>query len=249
MDKLVYTAATGLAARMAAQAAIANNMANASTTGFRADLVNFDQLDVSGQGLDTRRPTSEDVINADFKPGTVQQTGRPLDVSMDGQAWLAVQSADGTEAYTRRGDLQISATGVLETGDGFPVMGSGGPITVPPADKLEIASDGTVSIKPLGSPADAPMQKIDQLKLVSPVGAQTAKGLDNLLYVKGGGTLPQDLTAKVQSGALEGSNVDMTQALVDMIENQRAYEVQANLLKNAKDMDQGGASVMSLQSS
>jgi flagellar basal-body rod protein FlgF len=92
------------------------------------------------------------------------------------------------------------------------------------------------------------MQKIDQLKLVSPVGAQTAKGLDNLLYVKGGGTLPQDLTAKVQSGALEGSNVDMTQALVDMIENQRAYEVQANLLKNAKDMDQGGASVMSLHS-
>lgn len=249
MDKLVYTAATGLQARMAAQAAIANNMANASTPGFRADLVNFAQLDVSGQGLDTRRPTAEEVTNADFKPGTIEQTGRPLDVAMDGQAWLAVQSADGSEAYTRRGDLQISATGVLETGDGFPVMGSGGPITVPPADKIEIASDGTLSIKPFGSAADAPMQKIDQLKLVSPVGAQTAKGLDNLLYVQGGGTLPQDLTAKVQTGALEGSNVDMTQVLVDMIENQRAYEVQANLLKNAKDMDQGGASVMSLQSS
>jgi len=248
MDKLVYTAATGMRARMAAQAAIANNMANASTTGFRADLVNFDQLDMTGQGLDTRRPTSEEVTNADFKPGSVQQTGRPLDVAMSGQAWLAVQAPDGSEGYTRRGDLQISASGVLETGDGFPVMGSGGPITVPPADKVLIASDGSISIKPLGSQPDTPMQQIDQLKLVSPVGSQTVKGLDNLVYVKGGGTLPQDLTAKVETGALEGSNVDMTQTLVDMIENQRAYEVQANLLKNAKDMDQGGTSVMSLQS-
>ncbi|MBY8829279.1 flagellar basal-body rod protein FlgF [Hephaestia mangrovi] len=248
MDKLVYTAATGMRARMAAQAAIANNMANASTTGFRADLVNFDQLDMTGQGLDTRRPTSEEVTNADFKPGSVQQTGRPLDVAMSGQAWLAVQAPDGSEGYTRRGDLQISASGVLETGDGFPVMGSGGPITVPPADKVQIASDGSISIKPLGSQPDTPMQQIDQLKLVSPVGSQTVKGLDNLVYVKGGGTLPQDLTAKVETGALEGSNVDMTQTLVDMIENQRAYEVQANLLKNAKDLDQGGASVMSLQS-
>lgn len=248
MDKLVYTAATGMRARMAAQAAIANNMANASTTGFRADLVNFDQLDMTGQGLDTRRPTSEEVTNADFKPGSVQQTGRPLDVAMSGQAWLAVQAPDGSEGYTRRGDLQISASGVLETGDGFPVMGSGGPITVPPADKVLIASDGSISIKPLGSQPDTPMQQIDQLKLVSPVGSQTVKGLDNLVYVKGGGTLPQDMTAKVETGALEGSNVDMTQTLVDMIENQRAYEVQANLLKNAKDMDQGGASVMSLQS-
>jgi len=248
MDKLVYTAATGMRARMAAQAAIANNMANASTPGFRADLVNFDQLALIGQGLESRRPTSEEVIDADFKPGTVEQTGRPLDVAMSGQAWLAVQSADGTEAYTRRGDLHITATGVLETGDGFPVMGSGGPVTIPPADKVQIGADGSISIKPLGSDPEAPMQQIDQLKLVSPVGSDTVKGLDNLLYVKGGGTLPQDMAAKVQAGALEGSNVDMTQVLVDMIENQRAYEVQANLLKNAKDMDQGGASVMSLPS-
>jgi flagellar basal-body rod protein FlgF len=248
MDKLVYTAATGLRARMAAQAAIANNMANLSTPGFRADLVNFDQLQLIGQGLETRRPTSEEVITADFKPGTVEQTGQPLDVAMAGQAWLAVQSADGTEAYTRRGDLRITAAGVLETGDGFPVMGSGGPVTIPPADKVQIGADGSISIKPLGSDPEAPMQQIDQLKLVSPVGSETVKGLDNLPYVKGGGTLPQDMAAKVQTGALEGSNVDMTQVLVDMIENQRAYEVQANLLKNAKDMDQGGASVMSLPS-
>lgn len=220
MDKLVYTAATGLGARMAAQAAIANNMANASTTGYRADLVNFDQLDVSGQGYDTRRPTSEDVIDADFKPGTVEQTGRSLDVAMDGSAWMAVQSPDGSEAYTRRGDLQISASGVLETGDGFPVVGSGGPITVPPADKVQIASDGSISIKPYGSAANAPMQQIDQIKLVSPSGAQTVKGLDNLLHVSEGNLIQSNssldlaisgdgfFAVKPQAG--NGSQVDYT---------------------------------------
>ncbi|HVI98167.1 MAG TPA: flagellar basal-body rod protein FlgF [Sphingomonas sp.] len=248
MDKLVYTAATGLRAHMAAQAAIANNMANASTVGFKADRVRFDQLYLIGQGLETRRPTSEEVIDADRNPGTVQQTGRPLDVAMAGDAWMAVQATDGSEAYTRRGDLSIAASGVLETGDGFPVMGSGGPITVPPADKVQIAADGTISILPLGAEKGAEMQVIDKLKLVSPEGSDTLKGLDNLLHVNGGGTLPENLDAKVQVGALEGSNVDMTQALVDMIENQRSYEVQANLLKEAKNMDESGASVMRLPS-
>ena len=248
MDKLVYTAASGMRAHMAAQAAIANNMANASTTGFRADRVVFDRLNVTGDGFDTRNMAAEDVTDADRKSGAVQQTGRPLDVAMSGDAWLAVQSADGTEAYTRRGDLQIDPSGVLETGDGFPVMGSGGPITVPPADKVSIAADGTLSILPLGSAAGAPMQQIDRLKLASTKGSDTVKGLDNLLYVKGGGTLPADMDAQVQTGALEGSNVDMTKALVDMIENQRSYEVQANLLKDAKDMDENGTSVMQMPS-
>ncbi|MCM8731243.1 flagellar basal-body rod protein FlgF [Hephaestia sp. GCM10023244] len=248
MDKLVYTAASGLRAHMAAQAAIANNMANASTTGFKADRVRFDQLTLIGQGLETRRPTSEEVIDADRNPGSVQQTGRPLDVAMNGDAWLAVQATDGSEAYTRRGDLAIAASGVLETGDGFPVMGSGGPITVPPADKVQIAADGTVSILPLGAERGTEMQVIDKLKLVSPQGSDTLKGLDNLLHVNGGGTLPEDMDAKIEIGALEGSNVDMTQALVDMIQNQRSYEVQANLLKEAKNMDESGASVMRMPS-
>jgi flagellar basal-body rod protein FlgF len=248
MDKLVYTAASGLRSHMAAQAAIANNMANVSTIGFKADRVVFDQLAVTGPGFDTRLPSSEEVIEADRDPGSIQPTGRPLDIAMGGDAWLAVQAPDGSEAYTRRGDLSIAASGVLETGDGFPVMGSGGPITVPPADKVQIAADGTISIKPLGSEPGAEMQVIGKLKLVSPQGSETLKGLDNLLHVKGGGTLPENLDAKVQIGALEGSNVDMTQALVDMIENQRSYEVQANLLKEAKKMDESGASLMRLPS-
>ena len=247
MDKLVYTAATGLQAHMAAQAAIANNMANASTIGFRADRVVFDRSQLSGSEFDTRTPASVDVVDADRKPGAIMQTGRQLDVAITGDSWLAVQAPDGTEAYTRRGDLQIAPSGVLETGDGFPVMGSGGPITIPPAQSVKIGGDGSISIIPLGGDAKS-TQVIDQLKLASPKGTTTVKGLDNLLHVKGGGVLPVDADAKVESGALEGSNVNITQALVDMIENQRSYEVQANLMKDAKDMDENAASLMRMPS-
>ena len=247
MDKLVYTAASGLKAHMAAQAAIANNMANASTTGFRADRVVFDRLTLDGPGFDARSPAGEEVTDADRTPGAVQQTGRSLDVAVTGSAWIAVQATDGSEAYTRRGDLEVAPSGVLQTGDGFPVIGGSGPITVPPYDSLQIAADGTISIVPQGGDPKAP-QQLDRIKLASDKGSDTLKGLDNLLHVTGGGALPDDLDATVESGALEGSNVNMTQALVDMIENQRSYEVQANLMKEAKTMDESGAELMRLPS-
>jgi flagellar basal-body rod protein FlgF len=247
MDKLIYTAASGLKSHMAAQAAIANNMANASTIGFRAEKVNFNSLLLKGSGFDSRQPTSEDIRDFDRSAGAVTTTGRNLDVAIPGDQWMAVQSNDGSEGYTRRGDLNISATGVLETGDGFPVMGSGGPITVPPATSVSIAQDGTISIIPVGGDAKNP-QIIDRIKFASAQGSQTVKGLDNLIHVQGGGILPTDENAKCISGALEQSNVNMTQSLVDMIENQRSYEVQANLMKSAKDMDESAASVMRMPS-
>lgn len=245
MDRLVYTAAAGLKGHMAAQAAIANNIANASTTGFRADRVAFDRMLVKGPGFDSRIDPTEAVIDADRRAGAVMNTGRSLDVAVGGDAWLAVQAADGSEAYTRRGDLTVAASGVLETGDGFPVIGSGGPITLPPADQVMIAADGTISIVPQGGDPNQP-QEIDRLKLVSTKGSETRKGLDNLIRVTGGGALPQDLDATVQSASLEESNVNLTEALIAMIENQRSYEIQANLLKEAKDMDSSAASLMRL---
>ncbi|QDX27183.1 flagellar basal-body rod protein FlgF [Sphingomonas suaedae] len=244
MDRLVYTALSGLKGQMDAQATIANNIANASTIGFRADRVNFERLMVQGDGHDSRQPSAETVVDMDRRAGAITQTGRGLDIAITGENWLAVQAADGSEAYTRRGDLRIAPSGVLETGDGFPVMGSGGPITVPPHDKIVIADDGTISIVPPGADPSQPPQILDQLKLVSDQGSTTVKGLDNLLHVRGGGALPQDMEAKVQTGALEQSNVNLTQALVDMIENQRSYEVQANLLREAKSMDESAASLM-----
>ena len=248
MDKLVYTAATGLRATMAAQAAIANNMANASTTGFRADRVVFDRFQVEGGGatLTARAPSASEVIDADRNPGAVQTTGRNLDVAMSGNDnWLAVQAPEGGEGYTRRGDLEVAPSGVLQTGDGYVVQGQSGPITLPPYNSLSIGADGTISIVPQGGDPKNPTV-IDKLKLVSTKGSDTVKGLDNLLKVRGGGVLPDDADAKVTSGALEGSNVNMTQALVDMITNQRAFEVQANLMKEAKTMDESSTSVMRL---
>ncbi len=248
MDKLVYTAATGLRAHMQSQAAIANNMANVSTTGFRADRVVFDRIILSDGStqLSARQPTSEEVRDADRAPGVVQQTGRPLDVALgDADKWLAVQASDGSEAYTRRGDLSVSPAGTLQTGDGFLVMGQGGPITVPPYDSISIGADGSISIVPQGDKTGQ-VTVVDQLKVVSSKGSDAVKGLDNLMRVRGGGVMPADLDAKVTAGALEGSNVNMTQALVDMIENQRSYEVQANLLKEARSMDESSASVMRL---
>jgi flagellar basal-body rod protein FlgF len=244
MDRLVYTALSGLRSQMAAQATIANNIANASTTGYRADRVSFDRMVLQGgSGFDTRQLAAEEVKDFDRRAGAIVQTARPLDVAVTTDSWIAVQAVDGSDAYTRRGDLSVAPSGVLETGDGFPVMGSGGPITVPPHQSIAVAADGTVSIVPQGGDPTQP-QVIDRIKLASAEGSQTAKGLDNLLHVKGGGALPADLEAKVQAGALEQSNVNLTQALVDMIENQRSYEVQANLLKEAKTMDESAASLM-----
>jgi len=245
MDKLVYTALSGLRGHMSAQAAIANNIANASTIGYRADKVQFDSLQLMGPSLETRMPSTERVIDADRTAGAFVSTGRKLDVAMTGDGWLAVQGSDGEEAYTRRGDLQISESGLLTTGDGMPVMGNGGPITIPPNQGVSFAADGSVLIVPVGGTADNPTL-VDRLKLVSPKGTDTVKGLDNLLHVKGGGTLPDDLNATIHTGMLEQSNVNLTQALVDMIENQRSYEVQARLLTTTKDMDEGGSSLLRL---
>jgi len=245
MDRLVYTAYSGLRSRMAAQAAIANNMANASTTGFRADKVGFEQLALRGGSVEARALTAGEVIDADRKNGAAIRTGRDLDLAMEGDSWMAVQAADGEEAYTRRGDLSIAPSGVLQTGDGFPVIGNGGPITIPPAAKVTIGPDGSVLVVPPGGQLDQP-QIVDRLKLADPKGSETVKGTDNLLRVRGGGALPANLDGKIMAGSLEQSNVNMTDTLVQMIENQRSYEVQAKLLSTARDMDDGGASLMRL---
>ncbi|MBS0504489.1 MAG: flagellar basal body rod protein FlgF [Proteobacteria bacterium] len=246
MDRLVYTAYSGLRGRMAAQASIANNMANASTVGFRADSFNMEQLAVKGTGFDGRSLMSEEVVDANRKGGAVVNTGRDLDVAIDGDAWMAVQASDGEEAYTRRGDLTIAPSGVLQTGDGFPVIGNSGPITIPPAAKVTIGPDGSILVVPPGGELDKP-QVVDRLKLVDPKGSTTLKGMDNLLRVKDGGTLPANLDATVKAGSLEQSNVNVTETLIQMIENQRSYEIQAKMLNTAKDLDEGGASLMRMQ--
>lgn len=248
MDRLVYTAMSGLKSKMAAQAAIANNIANASTTGFRADRVSFEHMLLNGGGdLQSRQLAAEELRDLDRRAGAITATGRDLDVAVSSDSWIAVQAGDGSEAYTRRGDLKVAASGVLETGDGFPVMGAGGPITLPPHQSVSIGDDGTIAIMPLGAAPGSQPQIIDRIKLTSAEGSNTVKGLDNLLHVRSGGVLPADMEGKLVSGSLEQSNVNLTEALVDMIENQRSYEVQASLLREAKTMDEDSASLMRVQ--
>ena len=250
MDRLIYTAYTGMKGTLAAQATIANNLANASTVGFRAERTSFQPQHLTGPTLDVRAPVSEEVTDADMAAGARIATGRPLDVALDGDAMLAVQAEDGGEAYTRRGDLMVAPSGMLQTGDGHLVLGANGPISVPPSDRVTIAPDGSIlSVPPGGSP-DKP-DVLGRLKLASPRGTAIVKNLDGLFHVKqsageSGAVLPDDPTATLASGALEQSNVNSAASLVAMIENGRAFETRSKLLSAAKEIDEGGASLMRL---
>jgi flagellar basal-body rod protein FlgF len=180
-----------------------------------------------------------------MRGGTVTDTGRTLDLAMEGDGLLTVQAPNGDEAYTRRGDLKLSDTGLLTTGDNHPVLGEQGPITMPPADQVKIERDGAIWIVPAGGDPNQP-QLVDRLKLASPAGSDVVKGLDGLFRVRGGGALPADPDAKLVSGALEGSNVEATKALVDMIDASRAWDTQLKLINTARDLDGAGADLMRL---
>lgn len=244
MDRLLYTSVSALRGAMARQAATANNLANASTTGFRAEMANVRPLWVQGTGFGSRAVASEEVVAADMDAGAVGQTGRPLDVALSGDALLAVQANDGTEGYTRRGDLSTTDSGLLVNGEGLPVIGDGGPITLPPYDRVQIDAGGGVMIAPAGADPQAPLQKIDQLKLVSAKGSEIKKSVDGLFRVDGGGALPGDPEARLESGALEGSNVNASQALIDMIEASRDWETQIKLVASTRELDTDSAALM-----
>ena len=245
MDRLIYTSLTAMRGSMARQTAIANNLANAQTPGFRADMAEAQTLWLQGGGLDTRAVASEEVLGADMKAGTVIATGRDLDVAVQGDAMLVVQAKDGAEAYTRRGDLQLSASGLLTTGDGNPVQGAQGPITIPPADAISVDAEGRVWVVPTGGDPQNP-QEVDRLRLATPTGSDIVKGIDGLFRVKGGGILPDDPEARLVTRSIEGSNVAATTALVEMIEASRSWDTQLKMITDARDMDSATANLMQL---
>lgn len=245
MDRLIWTAVTGMNASMARERMIASNMANAQTPGFRAEVMAHTPMTLQGPSLEVRSMTDASVYGAAMDPGSLTETGRPLDLAMQGQALLTVQASDGTEAYTRRGDLTISPAGVLINGDGVPVLGESGPINVPPGSHVAIGQDGAVLVRD-GANREAPPQQIGRIKLASWQGTRIEKGLDGLFRVHGGGVLPQDLEAQVIPGALEQSNVKPAQVLIEMVEAQRLYDMRTKLVATAKELDEGGASLMRL---
>jgi flagellar basal-body rod protein FlgF len=243
MDRLVQTSLSALRGAMARQATTANNLANVNTVGFRGEMATARALWIRGTGLQSQALASEEVAGADFRGGTVTETGRALDIALHGDALLAVQAENGEEAYTRRGDLQVTDSGLLTTGEGTPVLGDEGPITLPPFDSIKVEQDGAIWIVPAGGDPIQP-QPAGRLKLASPIGSQVVKGLDGLFRVRGGGALPGDALARLDSGRLEGSNVQATKALTDMIEASRAWDTQLKLLTTARDLDGATADLM-----
>jgi len=244
MDRLIYTAMSGMTDSMTRQRVIASNMANAQTVGFRAELIYSTPVTVQqGNTLEVRAMSDGEVHGASMAPGTISQTGRPLDVALNGDAMLTVQAEDGTEAYTRRGDLSVSPTGVLENGDRRPVLGAGGPITVPPDAIVTITPEGGVMVSNPATP-DQPATQVDKLKLASPAGSKIGKGLDGLFRVIGGGVLPDDQNASLASGAVEQSNVNPSEVMVQMVQAQRLYDIRTKMIATARDVDQSGSTLM-----
>lgn len=245
MDRLIYSSLAAMRGAMARQATIANNLANVNTVGFRGEFTSAEAEWLKGSGLNGRATVSQDVTGANMTAGAVQSTGRDLDVALNGDALLTVQAPDGSEAYTRRGDLQLSDSGLLTTGDGLPVQGQSGPITIPPADSVSIGKDGQIWIVPQGGDPKSP-QAVDTIKLVSPQGSTIKKGLDGLFRVDGGGALPSDPDATLTAKSIEGSNVNASATLVDMIDASRSWEAQVKMLTTAQDMDKSASALMQI---
>ncbi|MGE4302976.1 MAG: flagellar basal body rod protein FlgF [Novosphingobium sp.] len=247
MDRLIYTAVSGMNASLNRERVIASNMANAQTIGFKAEILQATPMTLEGPQLNVRSMTSTEVSGASMKDGEVAQTGNPLDIALQGDAMLAVQSPDGQESYTRRGDLSVTVTGVLQNGEGLPVIGNNGPITVPPGSKVTISPDGNVLLTDPNA-RDLPPQAIDRLKLVSTTGTQIAKDLAGQFRVQGGGILPVDENARVIPGSLEHSNVNASEVLVEMISAQRLFDMRTKLVQTASQLDEAGARLMRLNS-
>ncbi|MDE1893913.1 MAG: flagellar basal-body rod protein FlgF [Pseudomonadota bacterium] len=234
MDHSLYLAMTGATQLMRAQEAVSNNLANASTVGFKSELSAFKSLPVLGSGLSTRINAVAVGIGQDLSQGAIRTTGRPLDVALDGSGWLTVQAPDGSEAYTRAGDLQITADGQLTDAHGYPVMGASGPITIGDSQHIRIGEDGTISAVPAGNGPNT-VSALGQLKLVNPPAGQLTLGSDGLMHMANGGQASVDPAVRVTSGALEGSNVNASAELVKMIALSRQYDMQIKSIKSAED--------------
>ena len=243
MDEMVFLAMTGAKQTEYAQAINSNNLANISTSGFRADLHAFSSRDIDGPGAASRTNAVVEAYGTDFAQGPVAHTGRNLDIAIQGEGFLAVQAPDGSEAYTRAGDLRVNSGGLLTNGAGHLVLGGGGPLAMPPNVSLTIGTDGTVTVQPIGQGPEA-LVIVDRVKLVNPDVKALSKGPDGLLHLPQGEVATADPNVTITAGALEQSNVNVAMTLVNMIELSRQYEMQVNAMKTAKENADSAATLM-----
>lgn len=245
MDKLIYVAMSGAREAMRAQATTSHNLANISTTGFRALRNVLDSAPIPGAGLPTRVNTVRQPELWNQSQGQAQPTGRDLDIAIQGDGWLVVQDADGNDAYTRNGNLRVNANGILETAAGQPVRGNGGPVSLPPYEKLFIGDDGQISIVPQGQTAETLVQ-VDRLRMVNPPATELVRSGDGLFSLRDGSAAAPDPNVRVSSGQLESSNVNPAEALAEMIEMSRHYEMQVRAMNTADELDAASARLIRL---
>ncbi len=245
MDRLIYTAMTGATAASHRQAVLANNLANVSTNGFRAELSTYRAVPVRGAGSTTRVMAIEATPGWLDLPGSPQRTGRAMDAMTTGNSWFAVQGLDGTEAYTRNGSFEIDANGLLKTNTGLTVLSDGGaPINVPQGAELTVGSDGTLSAKV----GNQPPTGIGRLKLATPSAEDPLKrGGDGLFRTTSGEAMATDTNARLQLGVIEGSNVNAIETMVGMIQTARQFEAQTRLMQTAEADDRAAAQLLSMQ--
>jgi len=244
MDKMLYIAMSGAKQNMRALSVNANNLANAKTTGFKADLAQARSMQAFGEGLPTRVFAMTERSSQNFDSGALLTTGRDLDIAIEGEGWFAVQAKDGSEAYTRDGHLKLTEQGTLETSDGEIVLGDVGPLTLPlPVRNIQIDRNGTIMVQPEGAPSSV-QEEIGRIKLVNPDVRQMVKGNDGLFRRKDGLNEDADINVKVLSGVLESSNVNTIGEMTDMIALQRQFEMQLKLMKTAEEIDASSSSLL-----
>jgi len=245
MDRSLYVAMSGAKETLQAQAANNHNLANASTTGFKADLAAFQSRAVQGPGYASRVYSTTGSVGYDATSGALSSTGQELDVAVQGDGWLAVQAVNGQEAYTRAGDLHVDSSGLLLTATGHPVLGDNGPITVPPYSAINVGRDGTISIVPAGQQAST-MASVGRIKLVNPSESELQRGDDGLFRTINGEPATSDATVSVASGVLESSNVNVADAMVQMIELSRRFDLQVKSMKTTEEDAQATAKLLGM---
>lgn len=248
MDRALYTAMTGAKNNMLAQTNHANNLANANTQGFRADFAQARSMAIyDGPGLPSRVFSMVESPATDFRPGALQETGRDLDIAINGEGFFAVQAPDGTEAYSRNGTLNIDVNGILRNGKGLPVVGNGGLIAIPPAEKITIALDGTISAVLVGQGVEQPVV-VDQIKMVTVDSRELEKFEDGLIRLRDGGkdgeTIPTDPNMQLVSGFLETSNVNTVDEFTNMLSLSRQYEMQIKMITTVKENSESSAQLL-----
>lgn len=246
MDRMIYVAMTGAKHLLEQQATVAHNLANASTTGYRAAASAFRAVPLEGEGLATRAFVVASTPGANYAPGPVQGTGRDLDVAVQGPGWIAVQAADGSEAYTRNGSLQVSANGLLQTRNGLNVTGDGGPISIPPDSSISIAKDGTVSAISTVPPPKA-VNAVGRIKLVNPDENLLVRGGDGLFRLRDGGSAESNPAVALAARALEGSNVNVVEEMISMISLARQFDLQMQMLSNAQKNSAQASQILNIR--